>query len=176
MDWLVLFVLFLGQLWFSMYVFPKYQDQIDEIAGRPLKALDTRFHYNHSEVLTLFDQMGEKGRAVNQFISGRLDMIYPLVYGGFLTLLLLKLRRWQRASRWQFVVFLPVIAVCFDYLENFGVLSLISKFPAINEAQVQYVATMTSLKWIFVGLSILAILITLVIRTWKKMSRIDKIA
>ncbi|HKK73763.1 MAG TPA: hypothetical protein VJ953_01715 [Saprospiraceae bacterium] len=157
--WPIIFVLFVIYLGFSLWLFPYYQSQIDDLAGEPLTALDLRMQYSPGEVKDLMAQMGKEGRAINRFISGRIDMIYPLVYGLFLILLLVRLSSTLKYHRGPWLLLVPILAMLFDYLENFQVLRMLRQYPDISEELVAFSSLMSSLKWLFVLAALLLVVI-----------------
>ena len=92
-------------------------------------------------------------------MAGKVDMIYPIVYGVFFVLLLASLLKklFSKKSKIIFLSFLPLIGVLFDYLENFNTLKLLNKFPNITPEQVDYGSQMTQIKWVFLIMSILLV-------------------
>lgn len=57
------------------------------------------------------------------------------------------------------VALIPLIAVLFDYLENFNTLKMLGNFPNITPGEVANGALFTQLKWEFIAISIFLILI-----------------
>ena len=149
----VLFVLY------TLIVFPFYLSQINEIANEKVLFLDGRLNYNYEQVNTLFDKMGREGRDIYHFMAGKVDMIYPVVYGVFFVLLLASLLKKiiSKKSKIIFLSLLPLIGMLFDYLENLNTLNLLNKFPNITPEQVSYGSQMTQIKWVFLILSILLV-------------------
>lgn|GEM_PF-2134463 len=145
-------------LTFSAYLFPHYQGQIREGKTEEITFLDAQFSYSLADVETAFKTMEEEGRQINIFISGVLDMIFPLVYGPLFFLLLIKLSSSSSYNTVRLLGGLPLLAVLFDYAENFSVVGLLKKYPDITASQVSLSATFTSGKWIFVLGTLLAIL------------------
>lgn len=149
----VLFILY------TLIIFPFYLSQINEIANEKVLFLDGRFKYNYEQVNSLFDKMGIEGRYIYHFMAGKVDMIYPVIYGVFFVLLLASLLKkiFSKKSKIIFLSFLPLIGALFDYLENFNTLNLLDKFPNITSEQVSYGSQMTQLKWVFLIMSILLV-------------------
>jgi hypothetical protein len=153
---LLLLVLYLG---FSLFLFPFYQGQIDEIAGEPLKALDLRMQYSFEDAQTLLEKMQPEGRSIAQLISGRVDMVYPIVYGLFLLLLITRLAAKLKFRPKAWLLLTPVLAMLFDYLENIQVLRMLRQYPDISSELVRFSSLMSSLKWLFVLAAVLLVLI-----------------
>jgi len=151
-----------------LYIFPIYQAKINEIAGYRITSLDGRFSYTKAEVDKVFNDMGIEGRKVNQFVSGVVDMIYPLVYGLLFFLVLTKLTNSFSNHKIKLVCLVPMIAILFDYLENFGVLIMLNEYPEITKNQVTINSILTSTKWGFV---LIAFISTLVLGIFKLFNR-----
>lgn len=158
-NWKVIVALLLLQMGFSGLVFPHYQQQIDTIAGKPLQVLDLRMQYSQAEVIALLQQMQPTGRTILATVSGKVDMVYPLIYGLLLTLLLLRLSAPLPARYYRWLVLAPILAVGFDYVENSQILRMLRLFPEIPETLVAFSSLMTSLKWLSLGLAGLLLLI-----------------
>jgi hypothetical protein len=83
-----------------------------------------------AELYTLIDALGQAGRAAYMPIAD-LDMIYPVVYGVFLSLAL----AWGLGKRalesqlWRVVLLLPLVGVIADYIENLSARSLLAGWP-----------------------------------------------
>ncbi len=88
-SWITIIFLGLLFLFFMTYLFPLYQAEVNDIAGKAVESLDTRFSYTKNDVLQLFDTVKVEGREKMVFISGVVDMIYPLIYGILLFLLII---------------------------------------------------------------------------------------
>lgn len=110
------------------------------------------------ELLTAY---GEEGRAFYKTLELTVDVIYPLVYGFAFALALAFL--WSRVApgkRWvYFVPLLVLLGMGFDFLENAGIVTLLSYFPqpAIIIARITSVCSF--LKWSFDFMSIALIII-----------------
>ncbi len=164
-GWLPIIVLGVVFLSFGMFVFPACQGEINQLAGAPVRSLDVRFAYSLDDVLSLFQTLGDSGRAKLQFISGVVDIIYPLVYGALFFLLLRKLSSALTApGKLKLVAFAPLVAVIFDYIENVNALIMLSRFPDIGNAQVLFGSFATSAKWTFLGLTLVALIVVAALR------------
>ncbi len=162
-SWKMIAALAVAFLFFMLYLFPTFQADFNQIAGVEVKSLDTRLFYNASDVLALFEALGEQGRAKLLVFSGVADMIYPLVYGSMFYLLLRKLAG-PFGSRLRLLSYLPVATVVFDYIENASILIMLRVFPAISETQALIGSAATSLKWGFLGLTVASVVTLLGLR------------
>ena len=154
-------ILFLA---FPLFFFEYYQLQIDAIAGSELKILDVRLSYSFSDVNGLFSAMGSEGREIYSIISGRVDMVFPMVNSLLMILILFNLLKRVDApnSKWLYLSLLPILGGFFDLLENFNSLNLINSFPNITHDQVATASLITSLKWSS-SLPVLGLLLVLIV-------------
>lgn len=156
---------------FSLGAFPYYQTKVDELADEKIKALDLRLAYTLEDVERSFAKMGTEGRAITSFISGRIDMVYPMVYGCFLILLITNLSKDTIPRRFYLLLIGPLLGMLFDYLENFQVLNMLMQFPEITEKQVQTSSLMTSIKWLFILMSLAIVLVLGLLKVGKFIRR-----
>lgn len=135
----LLFLLFVG-------IFLYFQGKINRGQRRP--SLDSRNGYTCAEVKDYFDAIGAEGRDIYRFVVGRVDMVFPIVYG----LLMLSAMAWlYRAYGGRFPILmglfcLPVLTMLFDYLENFNTLRLLKSYPELVESEVKRASRITLIK------------------------------
>lgn len=156
-NWKAILPLFLLYLLFSLVLFPKYQQEMNELAGQDILPLDLRITYQADEVMETLTILGEEGRAITKFVSGRVDMIYPLIYGLLLIMLILNLSQNLGDRKWEFLLLFPLLTVLFDYLENFSTLHFLAQFPNLKAQHILIASYFTSLKWLFILSSLLII-------------------
>lgn len=143
---------------FTFFVFPYYQQKINDVANKELITLDARVQYNKIAVVTLFENAGVAGRAYLRVLSGKIDMVYPIIYGSlFLLLIILLTKKWS--NQWSLLVIFPVIAMIFDYFENLNVLHLLDDYPSISIEDVACTEKFTQLKWLCITITLLVIMI-----------------
>jgi hypothetical protein len=119
--------------------------------------------YSYDYAVQLLKGLGEDGRSAYLYYQIPLDLIYPFlmgITGVFFINLLIKQLNFRRLS---FLIYLPVIAACFDYLENFMVIGMISFYHNLSPTIVSIVSTFTTIKSLFTviyltSLSVLAII------------------
>lgn len=158
-NWKIILPLFFLFLVFLTYFFPKYQHQINTIAGIALESLDARTEYTLNEVSELFATMKTEGLTVYIFILRKIDMIFPVIYALlFFFILIAQTKRLNNKT--LYLAFVPFIAMIFDYLENFSILKLITQYPNLSLKQVQLASTFTQLKWVCILITFILILIT----------------
>ena len=160
-NWKVILSLLILTLLFMTVVFPHFEAKINKAANEKVRILDARFSYNLEQVNSLFDKMGSEGRGVYRFISANVDMVYPIVYGLFFILSIASFLKkiFPARPKTMLVALIPLIAVLFDYLENFNTLKMLGNFPNITPDEVAKGALFTQLKWEFIVISIFLILV-----------------
>jgi hypothetical protein len=118
---------------------------------------DTSFFYTPDQLFKIAADYGKAGRQAYIRARWTFDLIYPLVYGFFLTTGISWFYSYitPRKQNWQYLILLPVLGVGFDYLENITT----SLVMAIYPAQITFLAiaasVITLLKWIMIGLAFL---------------------
>ncbi len=157
----ILLSLLTVELLFILVVFPHYENKINNIAETNVKILDVRFSYNIEQAKNLFNEMGPRGREVYYVVVSKVDMVYPIVYSLLLILLtaLLLKHILINESKIIYISLLPLLGMIFDYLENLNTLRLLRNFPQLYSSEVNFGSLMTQIKWTFIGLSILTILV-----------------
>ncbi|MBI3143140.1 MAG: hypothetical protein HYZ16_09965 [Bacteroidetes bacterium] len=94
--------------------------------------------YDHAYVIRLLHSLGQEGRHAYLYTQIPLDMVYPglfaLAYAQVMAFFLLRLGRYHSAL--YILCLLPVLAGTADYLENFGIISLIHHFPSVSASTV----------------------------------------
>lgn len=91
--------------------------------------------YDLSYVSKLFKALGEIGRATYLTNQLPVDMIYPLLFGLSYSLLLAYFLKKINKLNFPFtyLCLLPIIAGTADYLENFGIITLLKTYPELKE-------------------------------------------
>jgi len=162
-----LLTLFILSFLFNIVIMPGVQWRMDLRSGG-VEPLDLGFYYTAQEALERVEAFGET-RLFYAVVQLTADLLYPLVYGFFLSVLLVTLYRrgFSVTSRVQMVAFLPLLSMVFDYLENFSIVYLLLTYPAqsplVHPAQSQLAATyagfFTMLKWFTLFLTLIAVLV-----------------
>ena len=140
--------LFLLNIVFA-FLFIKYETQMSTIAGEKVQILDKFPVYTKAQVMELFTKIKAEGREIHRFVTGVIDMIYPLVYGPFLMLLitfLLKKVFGPEAGGIGFVFGLCLMLMLVDYFENFTTLQLLDSFPNLEDNMVARGSKTSNLK------------------------------
>lgn len=128
--------------------------------------------YTLEYVDSLFEALGREGR--NTYVSKQvpLDMIYPFLFGISYCLVLAYFLNKLNKLKTPFVYLclLPIIAGISDYLENFGILTLLNGYPKISNSMVTLTSGFTVLKSISTTLYFMILIGFLLLFLLKKSS------
>ena len=99
-----------------------------------------------------------------------LDLIFPLAYGMTLTLALTGVitRLFPEGHFMEKAISIPILGMIFDYLENITIASLIASYPNISPLTVGVASIFTQLKWSFIILALVMLVILAVLVLIKK--------
>lgn len=114
--------------------------------------LDLKFGYDKEEAFQVLDNMGPETLPIYRFGLIVTDMIYPVFYAGFLSILML--RTWDSKR----LVLLPVLILLLDVGENLSILKLVDTFPAISDTDTQRASFFSVGKWTVVGITFLLLI------------------
>jgi hypothetical protein len=129
--------------------------------------------YDLNYVNRLFNSLGEKGRESYLTSQIPVDMIYPLLFG--LTYCLLLAYFLNKLNKlylpFTYLSLLPIIAGIADYMENFGIISMLKSYPDINAMAVKttnYFSIVKSISTSIFFIILLAVLIILGVKAIKE--------
>lgn len=157
-------------LLFTAFILPcesaKASEYTPEGAG-----FDTRFFYTGNSVYPSIEQYSEEGRKTYIVQRWTFDLAWPVVYGMFcLTLTGFSLVRLNlRKKGWYMLILLPFFAVGFDFLENISLTVLMALYPRELPVLPAAASLISGCKWIFVGLSMGAAIVLLVMLPIRKL-------
>lgn len=119
--------------------------------------------YNFQYVSSLLNTLGEEGRKLYLFRQIPADMIYPALFGiSYCVLLLYLLKKLNKLnSPLIYLGLLPLIGGFFDYLENLGIIIMLSNFPDISENLVSLISDFTITKSVATTVYFIVLLIML---------------
>jgi hypothetical protein len=130
--------------------------QLKEITGGT-GILDMMVLYTPDQAYALFAAMGEAGRTFDLTHIVPLDMFFPFVYSLFDAVAITwLLHRWLPAgSRWHRLNVVPVVGGIADYLENFGIITMLLAWPAHLADIARFTMAMGLIKFTFGIISVL---------------------
>lgn len=120
--------------------------------------------YDAEYVRTLFNTLGEKGRQAYLFNQIPVDMIYPFLFGVSYSLVLAYFLNKLDKLRGLLFYFclLPIAAGLFDYLENVGIITMLTSYPDFTNLSVTTTNIFTVLKSALTTIYFVILFITLV--------------
>ncbi len=123
--------------------------------------IDLQFFTPPAKMFAMVESYGEYGRPFYRATELTVDIIHPIVYTLALGLLISWLfqRGFKSDSKMQKWNVLPIGAWLFDMLENLGIVTMLSTFPAQLTAVAWLTTIFTMVKWTFAGVSVLLILL-----------------
>ena len=148
-----LIILFAMIMVFNLLLFPLFMPANDDT-----KPLDIMFAYSPAEAYEVISSLGDAGR--QNYIKGLLflDFIYPVIYSLFLGFSIFLLYRNPLLSA------SPLLILLSDYIENTGIIIMLSLYPSEIVSIAWITSFFTSLKWTLAGLAVLVTLIGLLRR------------
>lgn len=157
-------VMFIADALMQGYVMPLAAGIMAFAANNSVLPLDLMFFYTPEQAFAMIDKYGEAGRSIYWKIELTADIIYPIIYTLFFGLLMSWLfqRGFKSNSAIQKWNVMPVGGWLFDLLENVGIVSMLSMYPAKPEFLAWLTMIFGSIKWAFAAISLVLILVGLV--------------
>ena len=158
-GWLI-FILFLLDAFFSGFLLPLVQGMMQDGKGG-VKALDLMLFATPAKIFAMIERYGQYNRPFYRTVELTVDIIYPIIYLFFFGLLISWLfkRGFASSSPMRKYNIMPLGAWFFDLLENIAIVTLLSVFPSQPTALAWILTLVSTIKWFFVGATILLVLI-----------------
>lgn len=147
----VLFVLFMG------VVLPYVSYWTEEVKGLPAGP-DTLFTLDVLRYYTIRSNFGEEGRKLYIILRWTFDIIWPLVYTFFYFTAISCLAKKSKDKFGYKWLFIPLFAVGLDLMENIIATIFMATDPLQSDFVVILLMISSFAKWVFVGLSFIAII------------------
>jgi len=156
----VLFLLLLALIAINgiMYFGKGGFNELFEISGKLIP--DLKLIHSNESLMEYFDAWGAQGRLFYIRYQYR-DFIYPIIYSVFMSAILIRLIRPRYFNVW---VAVPMLAMVFDFVENYYLRVLVYDYPNLISQNITMASVFSSLKWLTILISILLIFIALVRR------------
>ncbi len=129
-----------------------------------LKLLDMMpLGYDLEYINMLFETLGENGRQVYLTNQLPVDMIYPFLFGiSYCLLIGFFLKKLNKLDSFFFYLcFLPLIAGIADYIENFGIFTMLYNFPDFSPFTAKVTNVFSVVKSMTTTVFFIALIITL---------------
>jgi hypothetical protein len=120
--------------------------------------------YTAEYVNSLLITLGEQGRHAYLFKQIPVDMIYPLLFGisNCLILAYFLNKIGKLESSFFYLCLLPLFAGLFDYLENIGIISILTSFPHNSVTLSQTTSIFTVFKSLLTTIYFIILILTLI--------------
>ena len=127
-----------------LYTIPQVAEYASGMKLFDLSPVGYSFEYANE----LLGALGVDGRGAYLYKQLPLDFIFPGLFALSCSLLLswLFLKSQNKSSKIFYFCFVPVAAGLFDYLENIGIIHLITSYPNISNISVSLASAMTIIK------------------------------
>lgn len=154
---LLIFLLFIA------WVLPSQASKAEAATGG-VGSPDMSFFYSADELYQMASRYGKDGREA--YIRARLtfDLVWPLVYGIFLSMGISWTFRkaFSGEGPWKRANLVPVLGVLFDFLENVSTSLVMARYPRPTAVLDGLASGFTMVKWILVAGSFALFLIGIV--------------
>jgi hypothetical protein len=150
-GWLVLVAVVVFLL-FGAFVLPRQAAQSEEQSGG-VPQPDSSFIYTPVDLYGMAEALGPEGRQAYIQARWTFDVVWPLVYGFFLTTAISWLagKAFRPGSAWRRLNLVPLTGMLFDYLENISTSLVMARYPAATPVADLLAPVCTAVKWLFVG-------------------------
>jgi hypothetical protein len=156
----VLLVLFIFAI-FTATILPS--EAIRGVEAGLTQSIDTSILYSVEDLYLIISGYTREVRLAYIYQRFTFDLIWPLVYGAFIvvttTYLLIKIK----IKRINSLIYFPLAALGFDFLENISVSILMFIYPLRINVIALMASLFTTLKWITLSYSFIQIIILTVI-------------
>ena len=156
---------------FISIVLPKVISYTSEAIGTS-DTPDTAFYYTSEELYDMAELYGEGGRKIHIALTWTFDVIWPLVYTGFLMSWIYILTNKTKSKK---LYLIPLIAMSFDFLENIGVTIVLFNYPEKTNILAFITPCFSLFKWIALSLTFLLWFILIIRQTFKYIKKQKKI-
>ena len=129
------------------------------------------FGYSTEYANALLKSLGDEGRKTYLYQQIPLDLIFPFLYGIgnclLLAYLMNKLNNLKAMS--IYLCLLPIMASIFDYLENFGIITMLCKYPNSSNLLIQTTNFFSISKSLITTVYFLVLILVLLLLAAKRM-------
>lgn len=165
----ILFVLYIVM---AAFIMPAAERDIKQYSGGET-VIDLHFTYTPEKVYQLLEGYGPDGRSYYFFAETTADTVYVLIYTMFFLGLIVWIyqHKISQSHILKSLLALPLLACCFDFLENICVLTLLTKFPERLDQVAVLSAVFTGGKWLFALLTLVTVVAGLTWSLWLLVKR-----
>ena len=124
---------------------------------------DTGFFYSPDTFYINMELYGIEGRNFYVLMRWTFDIVWPIVYTSFFLSVLLFFTNIYQSKTKQKILYMPIMAVGFDFIENILATINVSIFPSKSDFAVLLMQIASTLKWIFILCTTILIIILIII-------------
>ena len=145
----------------TIAILPSLQGTMIEDGGS--ESPDLSLYYSAEDLYRMAENYGAEGRSDYIRMRFTFDLIFPLIYGGFL----FSGTGWlfnpesQESRRWK-INTLPLLGVLFDYLENIATSIVMWRYPIRTPILDTAATIFTPVKWVIISICFILILVGLI--------------
>jgi len=128
-----------------------------------LDMMPTGYDFNYAN--KLFSALGNTGRETYLTSQIPLDMIYPLLFGiSYCLVMAYFLKKINKLNTpYNYLCLLPIIAGIADYLENIGIIIMLTNYPDFTEITANTTSIFSVIKSISTSVFFIALLVILIL-------------
>jgi len=130
---------------------------------------DTGFGLTLNDLYFIRSEYGAYGRKVYIIMRYTFDIVWPIVYTSFLVVVFAYLGRNLNLKVGYKILYLPLIAVLFDFLENISATIFMAKYPKQADFFGMMTLSSSMIKWGLIGLCFAGVIVLLVMYIIKKL-------
>jgi len=145
----------------TIAIIPSLQGTMIEDGGA--ESPDLSFYYSTDDLYRMAESYGAEGRSEYIRMRFTFDLVFPLIYGGFLFSGIgwLFNPESQELRKWK-INRLPLFGVLFDYLENIATSVVMWRYPERTPILDTAATLFTPVKWILISICFVLILVGLI--------------
>jgi len=128
--------------------------QTIEGTNKTIQLLDTMFSYSNEQAYEQIRAYGKNGRTVCVLSTLILDSLFPLLYGAFMSLILVFL---FQKTKYRALIVIPLLVIFVDYIENTHIAFLLINFPEQLPNITYWCSFTTIIKWILISVVLMTI-------------------
>jgi hypothetical protein len=134
-----------------------------------LKMLDMTINYSPENAYNLIDNYGKQAISYYLYVMEPFDVLIPAIFGLFLCVASTLLLRNMIKEKYLTIIYIfPILGWLFDYMENVGVITMLTNYPTRLISVARITNLFTSAKALFSTLSIFIICISILVNVFNK--------
>jgi hypothetical protein len=157
---------------FMVVILPTVSNQANQMGLTP--SIDTNFSFDPNQIYAILDGYGEQGRRFYLYQRWTFDLIWPMVYGFPIFLSLKRGLRTMKQPSQRMLVYLPLVAMGLDYLENITYSFMVIMFPFESIFLAYLGVGFSFLKWISLSSSLFIVITVGLIGLTKVIFKVKK--